>query len=86
MHHGHTVLNGVAPILFLFGFGFSGNSEPCQARTCSGQRQACIAAEARLGRHDPLGCVNAYTLCLRSGVWGNPTGAAVKSCTGLRRR
>ena len=86
MRDTRTILKCTAPLLFLFGLGFSGNSEPCQARTCSGQRQACIAAEARIGRHDPLGCVNAYTLCLKSGVWGNPTGAALKSCTALRRR
>jgi hypothetical protein len=75
-----------APILLQLGFGIGMNTEPCTARTCNGQRQACIASEARLGRTDPLGCVNAYTLCLKSGVWGNPAGAAIKSCSGLARR
>ena len=73
------------PLLLLFGFSFNANTEPCQARTCNGQRQACIASEARQGRTDQFACANAYTLCLKSGVWGNPAGAAVKSCAGLRR-
>jgi hypothetical protein len=81
-----ALLVGDAALLVLFGFGFGGNTEPCQSRTCSGQRQACVAAEARLGRTDTLGCVNAYVLCMKSGVWGNPSGAAAKSCVGLARR
>lgn len=79
-------LLATAPLLFQLGFGFGMNTEPCTSRSCSGQRQVCVASEARQGRSDPLGCANAYTLCLRTGVWGNPSGAAAKSCSGLRRR
>jgi hypothetical protein len=70
-------------LLVLFGFSAGQSDTPCEARTCSGQRDRCTADHVRRGLPNPIACANAYFTCMRDGTWGGGHG---KNCGRMQKR